>query len=277
LLAAARLSLPTVAIFQTDVPGYTDRYGLGFLAGVAWNWVRDIHSLATLTLAPSTSTRDQLRDHGIPRVEIWGRGVDTVRFDPAKRDPALHQQWAPQGQNLIGYMGRLAPEKQISDLTVLSDLPDSRLVIIGDGPSQRSLQAQLPQAHFTGKLFGEDLAQALASLDLFIHPGELDTFGQTIQEALASGLPVLAPHRGGPVDLIQSGQTGYLYPPGDLDQLRQLASQLLADPVRRQAFALAARAFVKQRSWTVICDQLLDYYHQAIRPWASGEIEPDPR
>jgi phosphatidylinositol alpha 1,6-mannosyltransferase len=277
LLAAARLSLPTVAIYQTDVPSFAGRYGLGFLEALAWHRVRDIHSLATLTLAPSTQARDQLIAHGVPRVAIWGRGVDTDLFDPARRRDDRHDDWAPQGQSLIGYMGRLAPEKQVSDLTVLADLPHTRLVVIGDGPSQEALRAQLPDAVFLGKLSGLDLAEAVASLDLFVHPGELETFGQAIQEALASGLPVLAPARGGPLDLIQPGRNGYLYPPGELDQLRQRAAELVGDPVRRQAFAQAARASVTQRTWPHLCDQLLEHYRSVMRPWADGELVPDPR
>jgi phosphatidylinositol alpha 1,6-mannosyltransferase len=277
LLAAARLSLPTVAIYQTDIPSFAGRYGLGFLEALAWHRVRDIHSLATLTLAPSTQARDQLIAHGVPRVAIWGRGVDTELFDPARRRDDLRRQWAPQGQTLIGYMGRLAPEKQVSDLTVLADLPGARLVVIGDGPSQAALKAQLPQAVFLGQLSGLDLAQAVASLDLFVHPGELETFGQAIQEALASGLPVLAPARGGPLDLVQPGRNGFLYPPGDLDRLRRQAGDLVADPAQRQVLALAARASVAQRTWPHLCDQLLDHYRSVMRPWSAGDLVADRR
>jgi phosphatidylinositol alpha 1,6-mannosyltransferase len=277
LLAAARLTLPTVAIYQTDVPSYTGLYGLGFLENMAWGRVRDIHSLATLTLAPSTFARDQLLAHGIPRVGIWGRGVDTVLFDPARRDLDLHAEWAPDGQVVIGFMGRLAAEKQVSDLTVLDGLPGVRLVVVGDGPTRSALKTQLPNALFLGRLGGTDLARALATMDLFVHPGELETFGQAIQEALASGLPVLAPARGGPIDLIQGGQTGFLYQPGHLDELREHARTLVADPDRRRRMSEAARAFVADRTWEHLGDQLLGHYKTVMRPWSSHRIEVDER
>jgi phosphatidylinositol alpha 1,6-mannosyltransferase len=277
LRAAAHLTLPTVAIYQTDVPSYTNRYGLGFLESFAWLKVRDIHNLATLTLAPSTYARDQLIEHGIPRVGVWGRGVDTVRFDPAKRDAALRSRWAPGGEVVVGYMGRLAPEKQVSDLTVLAGLPGVRLVIVGDGPSHKALSAQLPDACFLGALGGEELARTLASLDVFVHPGELETFGQAIQEALASGVPVVAPARGGPIDLVQPGVTGYLYSPGDLAELRRHVATLVADEAARHAFGQAARAFTAERTWPHLCAQLVGYYEQAMRPWADGEIQADER
>ena len=277
LMAAARLSLPTVAIYQTDIPSYTTRYGLGLFEQLAWLRVRDIHNLATLTLAPSTYARDQLIAHGIPRVAVWGRGVDTARFDPAKRDPALHELWAPGGEVVIGSMGRLAPEKQISDLTVLAGLAGTRLVVVGDGPNRQALSAQLPDALFLGQLGGEELATALATMDLFVHPGELETFGQAIQEALASGLPVLAPARGGPIDLVRTGVTGYLYEPGDLAGLRRLTETLVADPTGRAEFSRQARDFVKDRTWPNLLDQLLDYYDEALRPWSDGTIVTDLR
>jgi phosphatidylinositol alpha 1,6-mannosyltransferase len=277
LLAAARLTLPTVAIYQTDIPSYTGRYGLGFLEARAWARVRDIHSLATTTLVPSTYARDQLAAHGVPRVAVWGRGVDTARFDPAKRDLALHGEWAPAGQVVVGSMGRLAPEKQVADLAVLRDLDGLRLVIVGDGPSRADLEAALPKALFLGRRDGDDLARILASLDIFVHPGELETFGQAIQEALASGLPVVAPARGGPVDLVKPGERGFLYEPGRLDQLREQVRRLAEQPELRRQMGQAARAFTADRTWENLGDQLLGHYRAAMRPWSSRGLEIDPR
>ena len=264
LSAAARLSIPSVAVYQTDIPSYAARYGLGVLETIAWNRVRDIHSLANLTLAPSTYACEQLREHGVPRVKIWGRGVDTDRFSPSHRGPDLHESWAPNGEVVIGFMGRLAPEKQVRDLAALSDIPGTRLVIVGAGPNRKALGSLLPGAVFTGKLTGDDLARTLATMDVFVHPGELETFCQAIQEALASGVPSVAPAIGGPIDLIEPGRWGYLYPPGDLNAMREYVETLVADPELRHRFSLAARDFTSKRTWPVICDQLMDYYQEAM-------------
>ncbi|GAB3281186.1 glycosyltransferase family 1 protein [Sinomonas notoginsengisoli] len=267
--AAHRLHLPTVAIYQTEVPGYAARYGVPFLENWAWQRVENIHRLADRTLAPSTFAVEQLRQHGIPRIEMWRRGVDTARFSPAKRDEAWREAVAgrnPDGSpvKIIGYVGRLAVEKQVEDLTVLSGLPGTRLVIVGDGPLRAQLEAQLPDAHFAGFQSGDDLPRLLASFDLFVHPGEFETFCQTIQEAMACRVPVVATGRGGPLDLVENGRTGWLYTPGDLGQLRRFVQELLDDDATRAAFADAAWQSVQGRSWRAICEELVGHYEDVI-------------
>ncbi len=262
--AAAALGIPSVAVYQTDVPGYAARYGMPFLENWAWQRVKRIHVAATKTLVPSTASLQKLQDHGIPRLELWRRGVDTERFHPDKRSAGFRQTVAPKGQKIIGYVGRLALEKQVEDLAVLAAIPDTRLVIVGDGPQRDTLESLLPKAHFTGFLGGDELAAAMASFDLFVHPGELETFCQTIQEAMASGVPVVATGRGGPVDLVDSSRTGWLYAPGNLDQLRDYAMDLIGDDAKRAAFAAAAFQQVQGRSWQVVCEQLMNLYTQAI-------------
>jgi phosphatidylinositol alpha 1,6-mannosyltransferase len=223
-----------------------------------------VHNRATLTLAPSTATREQLLAHGIERVHLWRRGVDTSLFSPSLRSQRLRARYAEPGEKLVVYVGRLAPEKQVADLRVLHDMPGVRLLIVGDGPERDALRREMPRARFAGFRSGTDLAAHLASADLFVHPGELETFGQTIQEAMASGLPVIAPRRGGPVDLVAPSRTGWLYTPGMLDELRDRAGDLLFDDAKRAAFGAAALESVRKRTWPVLSEQLRGYYRRAI-------------
>jgi phosphatidylinositol alpha 1,6-mannosyltransferase len=163
----------------------------------------------------------------------------------------------------VGFIGRLAAEKQVEDLAVLNDLHGIRLVVIGDGPERERLARRLPGAHFTGELSGTGLSRALASLDIVVHPGPYETFCQVAQEAMASGLPVVAVGAGGLLDLVDSSRTGWLYPPGDLRTLRAHVADLVGDEWKRRAMGTAAHDKVRARTWPVVCDRLLGHYDEA--------------
>lgn len=109
-------------------------------ARAAWRWVRRLHCLADLTLAPSTAALEDLRAHGIPRTALCARGVDTAQFYPGwRRDAgtrALRRTLAPDGEVLLGYVGRLAPEKELHRLAEAAQVPRTRLVLVCDGPSR---------------------------------------------------------------------------------------------------------------------------------------------
>jgi phosphatidylinositol alpha 1,6-mannosyltransferase len=267
LAAADALRVPAVAVYQTDVAAYAEKYGMPGATALVGRHVARLHRRATLTLAPSSASLRQLEELGVDRLRPWGRGVDTERFAPDRRSDAWRARVAP-GETVIGYVGRLAPEKQVADLAAVADLPGARLVIVGDGPSRPALEQALPGAVFTGHLSGTALAEALASFDVFVHPGESETFGQTIQEALASGVPVVATGTGGPVDLVRSSVDGWLYRPGDLYELRARVADLAGDAGKRRAFAEAAHASVQGRTWDAVCRRLVGYYDEArmLRP-----------
>jgi phosphatidylinositol alpha 1,6-mannosyltransferase len=272
LAAARKLGIPTVAIYQTDVAGFASAYGLGLTARAAWRWTCRLHAQADRTLAPSSWATEALRERGVPRVHRWARGVDTRRFTPARRSADLRAELAPDGELLVGYVGRLAPEKQVERLAVLGGMPGVRLVVVGSGPSEERLRAALPEAAFLGFRGGDELASIYASLDVFVHTGPAETFCQAVQEALASGLPVVAPDAGGPRDLVLPGRTGYLVPPRPdgadasdpgsraADAELRAAVETLRDPLRRMAFGSAARRSVLRRTWSVVGDELIAHY-----------------
>ncbi|MCZ4610290.1 glycosyltransferase family 1 protein, partial [Streptomyces sp. Lzd4kr] len=219
MAAAARLGIPAVAVYQTDLAGYARTY-MGAGEAAAWRRIRSVHSAADLTLVPSSASMNDLEAHGVPRLKLWARGVDTARFRPELRDEKLRRELAPNGEVIVGYVGRLAPEKHIELLSGVCGLAGVKVVIVGDGPSQPALAEALPGAVFLGRRGGDDLARIFASFDVFAHTGPFETFCQTVQEAMASGVPVVAPAAGGPLDLVDHGRTGLLVPPRDADAVR---------------------------------------------------------
>jgi len=272
LRVARRLGVPTVAVYQTDVPGFAASYGIGITTRAAWAWFRHLHGLADRTLAPSSATMESLTAQRIPRVHRWARGVDVLGYAPSARDEALRRRWSPRGKPIVGFVGRLAPEKHVERLAALAAADAVQLVIVGDGVDRAELQSAMPTAVFAGALYGGELAAAYASMDVFVHTGEHETFCQVVQEALASGLPVIAPDAGGPRDLVTPCRTGLLLPVGEFEsRLPAAVAHLLAE---RHRYSQAARRSVLHRSWPVICDELLGHYEAVLSPSARADASP---
>ncbi|AVH60058.1 MULTISPECIES: glycosyltransferase family 4 protein [Streptomyces] len=263
MAAAARLGIPAVAVYQTDLAGYARTY-ISAGEATAWRRIRSVHAAADRTLAPSSAALHDLEAHGVPRVQLWPRGVDTVRFRPDLRDEALRRELAPNGEVIVGYVGRLAPEKHVELLSGVCGLDGVRVVVVGDGPSHHTLTEALPGAVFLGRRTGDELARIFASLDVFAHTGPFETFCQTVQEAMASGVPVVAPAAGGPLDLVAHGRTGLLVPPGDAAAVRDAVGALVSDPAQRAAYGAAARAMVEGRTWAAVVDQLIGHYADVL-------------
>ena len=264
--ACRMLGVPSVAVYQTDIAAYALRYGLPWLSRTADQKIAKIHREATMTLAPSKASAAYLESLEVPRVFRWGRGVDATLFAPSRSTLAARERMgAGPGELLVGFVGRLAPEKQVEDLRGLQQIPGVRLAVIGDGPSRSHLEQTLHRAQFTGALHGLELAEHLASLDVFVHPGESETFGQTLQEAQASGVATVAVASGGALELVEDGVTGRRYSPGQLGQLRSIIEELAEDAAGRRDLAASGYRAVQGRSWQAVSEQLEQHYHRAVQ------------
>lgn len=261
--AAEELGIPTVAIYQTDMVGFAERYEMAGGVRLMTTLTRRIHTTVDRTLAPSSASLSQLEGLGVPETHLWPRGVDLTQFRPGRRDERWRRELAPDGRLLVGYVGRLAPEKELHLLTHLADDPRYRLVLVGGGPEEERLRALLPDAAFTGVLQAEELGRAYASLDVFVHTGRHETFCQSAQEALASAVPVVAPAQGGPVDVVAPG-TGFLYPPGDGEALAAHVDRLVEDPGLRTTMSASAHRLVQGRSWQAVMERLVDHYREVV-------------
>ena len=262
--AARELNIPTVAIYQTDLAGFASRYHLGLAGRGIWRHLSRVHRQAGLTLAPSTDAVWALRERGVDNAVRWMRGVDTTRFNPAHRSDALRASLAPNGEIIVGYIGRLAREKQVDLLAPITSIPGVTLVIVGDGPMRPALQKQMPKAVFAGFKSGPELSEYFASLDVFVHAGTDETFCQAVQEALASGVPVVAPAMGGPLDLVQHGVNGYLWTESTRGSLIGAVEELVHFPMKRERMAASARPSVEHRTWSTVMNELEGHYRSVV-------------
>jgi phosphatidylinositol alpha 1,6-mannosyltransferase len=124
-----------------------------------------------------------------------------------------------------------------------------------------------------GKQSGEDLANWYASMDAFVHFGTEETYGQTIQEAQAAGVPVIAPNSGGPKFLIESGVSGYLVDPEIINGFTPVLTNLLDNTELAARIAEGGRRKVLDKSWEANNAKLLDFYASAIE----SSVLLDPR
>lgn len=266
---ANKLGIPTVAIYQTDIAGYLQRYGMKFAKPVVDRFVAAIHGPATMNLAPTPESAAYLLKLGVERVGVWGRGVDLELFHPRNKSERATQEFKNTHllgkKNLVGFVGRLAPEKQVHRMLELCSVPDTALVIVGDGPERKKLEALFAgkAVTFTGALRGAELARAYASLDAFVHYGTEETFGQTIQEAQASAVPVVAPAVGGPRFLIADHENGRLIDPEDTHGFTEAVVDILATPRLAARMGEAGRRSVLNKSWKANNESLLKTYRAA--------------
>jgi len=269
MLAGRRRHIPVIANYQTDIPAYANHYGLSLFSRPSRNWLRFIHNGCHLTLVPSNYTANQLHQWGYKRLRRWGRGVNTTHFSPQHRS----DEWRTRLLNgrdpsnlVVIYVGRLANEKRIDLLLEVARTRGIALTIIGDGALRSELEAQFAGTgtHFMGYLFGEALAQAYASADVFIFPSPSETFGQVVQEAMASGLPAVVINQGGVIDLVQDGETGYICEP-DTRSFAEAVKRLRDQPEMRARMAYDARCYAEAHPWSAIMAQLEGYYAEALR------------
>ena len=271
-LLARVLEVPVVGSYHTELAAYTGlRTGQAQLEAMVKIALATFYGSCDVVLSPSPATDEGLRALGIDpkRVRRWDRGVDLKRFDPALRTPGL----LPGEVNVL-YAGRLTKEKGVdlladAFLAARAEDPRLHLALAGGGPEEEHLRARLGEhATFLGWLHGGDLARAYASADMFLFASRTDTYGQVIVEAQASGLPVLAVAEGGPVSLIEDGETGLLAAAdaGTLagELLRLTSEELLRERIRRNALAA-----VRGRTWEAALEQLAAGYRTAL-----GETVP---
>jgi glycosyltransferase involved in cell wall biosynthesis len=152
-------------------------------------------------------------------------------------------------------------------LPIAREVKGIRLAIVGDGPDRGRLErlfAGTP-THFAGYLRGEELACAYAAGDLFVFTGAEETFGNVVLEAMASGLPVIAPDSGGVVNLVTHGKSGFLFPSENQKEMTRLVAELVQDPQMARDMGRAGRAKAENFGWEDIFNKLIEDYNGVLK------------
>jgi glycosyltransferase involved in cell wall biosynthesis len=273
---AARRGVPVVSSFHTHFVSYFRYYGVPALEGFGWGMLRRFYARCARVYAPSRSIIRELESHGIGRLELWSRGMDTRRFSPGFRDPGLRRAvGADEDTPVVLLVSRLVKEKDLADLVEMDAVLRERgaayrLVLVGDGPMRGELEERLPDAHFAGHQTGEALARWYASGDVFVFPSTTETFGNVVTEALASGLPAVVVDRGGPPDQIEPGENGWIARANDPADLAGRVGSLLRDPEARARMARRAVDSARERDWDAINGRLLDSYAAVVAAARGG-------
>lgn len=262
------LCIPLVMSYHTHLPTYGKNY-LGFVPGVesmCWELLRWAHSRADLTLVTSPQMQAELQANGIPRVDVWRKGIDTERFDPKFKSADMRSKMTDGHPDdfLMVYVGRLGAEKRLKDIkAMLERMPNARLCIVGKGPQEEELHEWFKGTNtvFTGQLSGDELSSAFASADVFVMPSDSETLGFVVLESMASGVPVIGAAAGGIPDLILDGETGFLVPPGDTEGFVDKL-QALAEPTLRKKMGIAARKYTERWGWEAATSYLRNVQYE---------------
>ena len=266
---AKTMKIPLVASYHTHLPQYAQHYGLGALEGVVWEFLKATHNQAKLNLCTSTAMVEELLNHGIERVDLWQRGVDTEMFQPDLASQEMRSRLSQGNPDspLLLYVGRVSAEKQIDQIKpVLEAIPEARLAIVGDGPNREALEATFAgtNTNFVGYLEGLELASAYASADAFIFPSRTETLGLVLLEAMAAGCPVVAANSGGIPDIVTDGENGYLFEVDDPDGAITATKKLLGATAERETLRTNARKEAEKWGWAAATKQLQGYYQDVL-------------
>ena len=280
LVAARLLDVPLVGSYHTELGPYTLHLTRDLLVAQAMDlWVDWFYRQCKLVLAPTFAVAEALRARGHASVAVWGRGVDTSRFAPARRNEALRDHLLDGGTTLLLYVGRLSEEKRVSVLLeafagLRHRRPQVRLAVVGDGPARGGLEAGAPEGvRFLGELRGDALAQVYASADVFCFPSTTDTFGQVLLESAASGLPTVAAAAGGALELVEHRSTGLLVVPDDAGAFGAALAELVEHEPLRHELARRALVAARRRSWDESYAELLAGYHSVLAPaWPRARL-----
>jgi len=276
------LGIPLVASWHTNLHEYAGRRLDKLVSHISDRWGERIsnaaerqslracvsfYRLARFLIAPNQATVELLQERTRRPAFLMAHGVDTEVYLPERRRQRT-------GCFCIGYVGRLTPEKDVHMLAelekklVAAGQRNFRFLVVGEGGEGQWLRKNLQFGEFTGVLHGEELAEAFASMDVFVFPSRTDTFGLVVLEAMASGVPVVVTPQTGVRVGIQHGVTGFHA--NSLNCFAQSVQRLMKCETEYREMSRAARKFACSRTWCRVFEQLYGTYEAGLETIGSG-------
>ena len=276
--ATRDLDIPMICFYHSNLPRmFAPRDGRNGVTRRAvyrgaWRYMRRLDRLFPLTIVTSDYSANDLAREGITRIARVPLGVDLEQFHPDNRkvsSPTRAEFGIPDAP-IAGFVGRFASEKELG--MVLNAWPavekkcGARLVLVGTGPLEPTLRAHPYASRVTFIPFQSDrevLARLLASFDVYVSPGRIETFGLSSLEALASGTPVLSANEGGVSEQVAASQAGRVFEAGEIGSVAEQAIALFADNLNE--LGLRGRAYAeREHSWTYVFDRLFQVYRDVL-------------
>ncbi|HCS49337.1 MAG TPA: glycosyltransferase family 1 protein [Candidatus Aminicenantes bacterium] len=262
--------IPLLMSYHTDFISYLDERNLWYLSRTWWPILRWYYNRADSLLVPSRDSGSKLARHGIQAASVWTRGLPVGRFSPSFRSESLRRSWGADGRKVILFSGRFAWFKglqvfvQVYDLFKKEKSPAPVFVLLGRGPLEEDLKKRMPDAVFPGYLAGDDLSTAYASADILLFPSTTETFGNVIQEAIASGLPAVVSDEGGCQEIINQTGGGLVAQARKSISFYQMCHRLLTDETLYQRIRNAGLLNIKGRDWETVNRVVLEEYTRLV-------------
>lgn len=265
-LYAKAKRIPLLISYHTDFVSYLDERNLWYLSRTWWPILRWFYNGADSLLVPSQDSASRLARQGIRATSVWTRGLPGGCFSPSFRSESLRRRWGAEGKKVILFSGRFAWFKglqvfaQVYDLFKKKEDPEPVFVLLGRGPLEEELKRRMPEAIFPGYLTGEDLSIAYASADILLFPSTTETFGNVIQEAIASGLPAVVSDEGGCQEIIKRTGGGLVAPARKAISFYRQCLRLLTDETLYQQIRNTGLMNIKGRDWQSVNRVVLEEY-----------------
>ncbi|NBW16559.1 MAG: glycosyltransferase family 1 protein [Caulobacteraceae bacterium] len=208
-----------------------------------WAYVKWFHKHTGKVLTTTESMADSLRKKGLKNIIPWTRGVDRNIFNPSQR-------FKTRDYKVLLSVGRVSKEKNLDDFCSIN-LPNTKKILVGDGPYMEELSNKYCDVQFVGYKTGKDLSYYFSNADVFVMPSKWETFGIVMIEAMACGTPVAAYPTQGPLDVVEQGVTGFLH-----DDLNEAIKQCLE--LDREKVYQASLKWCWEDAWNIFKNNLIE-------------------